>query len=498
MKPRRPFLGRVFPSTAAHRAFRWGWALAAWLGAVLVSCGGPSPVRAADITVDVATKHQAIEGFGTCLISWVPAMDEYYHSPEVIRTYAEDLRFNFLRCNLWGDGTIPETADPSRIRHTDPAFAANDPRTPVFLAFAKAIKKINPDVKVIGTVWSPPAWMKENRSITDRSSAAVLGETYETRDGRELTNRVKKEYYPHFVRWMVEMAKYYAAQGVPLDAISPANEPQFTQSFESCVWTPADLATILAMLDAELKKEGLDRIRIYGPESMTGFNWAGGPNELFDRALRTNPPALEALDVFATHGYADGFNADVSKNSSAQFWGLIRETGKPCWVTEGGTGDHEWPAPIGDRGVGAAIHNSLVAGQASAFVPWQFVERRPSVHALMTMQGKTKKTQVVRHYSRFIAPGSRRIAADPAYGEVAASAFLSPAGDGLTVVLINAKSEARPVSLTLRNGPSIARFQAVRTSATEDGQAVEPVTVEDGRATLEMPAQSIVTLTSEP
>jgi O-glycosyl hydrolase len=468
------------------------------LGACVAPAGGAGRAQAAEVTVDAGTRHQTIEGFGTCLISWVPAMDAYYRSPEVIRTYADDLRFHFLRCNLWGEGTIAETADPARIHHTDPAFAASDPRTPVFLAFARALKQLNPDLKVIGTVWSPPAWMKENRSITDRFSAAALGETYQSRDRGELTNRVKKEYYPHFVRWLVEMAKYYDSRGVPLDALSPANEPQFTQTFESCVWTPSDLATILAMLDAELKQEGLDRIRIYGPESMTDFNWAGGPNELFVRALRANPAALEALDVFATHGSEEGFEADASANSSAQFRDLIRETGKPCWVTEGGTGGHEWPAPIDERGVGAAIHNALVAGNASAFVPWQFAERRPSVHALMTTRGKTKKTQVVRHYSRFLAPGSRRIEADPAYGAVAASAYLTAAGDGMTLVLINARSEAQPVTVTLRNGPEIARFRAVRTSATEDCQVVEPVTVEDGRATWVMPGQSIVTLTSGP
>jgi O-glycosyl hydrolase len=243
--------------------------LALALGGVLGFETGRS--NAAEITVDAGKKYQTIEGFGTCLISWLPAMDAFYKTPEASRTYADDLRFNFLRCNLWGDGTIPRTDDPARISHLDPAFAAKDPRTPVFLSFATAIKRINPGVHVIGTVWSPPAWMKENASITDKASGAALGETYASKKGA-LTNRVKKEYYPHFVKWLVEMAKYYRAHGVPLDAISPANEPQFTQSFESCVWTPSDLVTVIAMLGAELQKEGMGSTRIFGPESMTGFN----------------------------------------------------------------------------------------------------------------------------------------------------------------------------------------------------------------------------------
>lgn len=128
---------------------------------------------AAEIVVEAGIKHQTIEGFGTCLISWVPRMHQFYQTPEAAKTYAEDLRFNFLRCNLWGEGTIPRREDPSNIRCEDPAFAANDTRTPVFIDFAKAIQQINPNVKVIGTVWSPPAWMKENNAITGTFSGAA-------------------------------------------------------------------------------------------------------------------------------------------------------------------------------------------------------------------------------------------------------------------------------------------------------------------------------------
>ena len=41
--------------------------------------------------------------------------------------------------------------------------------------FGRGIRKLNPDVKIIGTAWSPPAWMKVNRSI------AVLGDKAATR-----------------------------------------------------------------------------------------------------------------------------------------------------------------------------------------------------------------------------------------------------------------------------------------------------------------------------
>ncbi|MFQ3669816.1 MAG: hypothetical protein SNJ61_13150, partial [Fimbriimonadaceae bacterium] len=207
----------------------------------------------AEITIDGTKTFQTVDGFGTCLISWDANMAAWYRRPEAVRIYAEELRFNILRTNLWGDGTIGPVADPARISHRDPAFARDDPRTPVFLEFARAARRINPDFKVIGSVWSPPAWMKENGRITDTLSGAIMGDDYTLNDNKGVSrNRVIPSRYPHMARWIVEMVRHYEANGVPVYAVSPANEPQFTQTFESCLWTPRDLAAVAGMTAREL------------------------------------------------------------------------------------------------------------------------------------------------------------------------------------------------------------------------------------------------------
>ena len=114
----------------------------------------------------------------------------------------------------------------------------------------------------------------------------------------------------------------------------------------------------------------------------------------------------------------------------------------------------------------------------------------------MNTRGKTKKTQVVRQYSRFISPGSVRVEATPAYDEVMASAYLTPAGDAVTLVLINPRGQEQPVTVALRGGPKVSQWQVIRTSSTEDCQLVVPVDVTEGKAAFTMPAQCIVTLTS--
>lgn len=457
-------------------------------GVSLFACANQSQSGTVEVVVDTTKRHQTIDGFGTCLISWEERMAEWYRRPEAAKIYAEELRFNILRCNLWGDGTIAES---NAIDHKDPAFARSDPRTPIFLQFAQAVQKYNPDLKVIGTVWSPPAWMKLNKRIVDDASGAIQGNDYlGDKGGRkvEFTNRVKPELYPHFAKWLVEMVKHYEANGVRMYAVSAANEPQFTQSFESCVWTAKDLATITGMTGELLQKEGLGRVKLFAPETMTGFNWDGGPNYLYTQAMRDNPTAWRHLDIWATHGYADGVKGDVSSNSSAKFWSIIEKDKKPYWVTEGGTGGHEWPQPVGEKGVGAAIHNAFVAGNASAFVPWQYAENSRSEHNLMPLEGLNKKTHVVRHYSRYIPAGSVRVDATPGYGKVNASAFVK--GDDITVVLLNTSTIPQRVSL---KGIGNRRLNVVRTSATEDSKELPAVGVGE---VVEVPGLGIVTLTT--
>jgi O-glycosyl hydrolase len=214
------------------------------------------------------------------------------------------------------------------------------------------------------------------------------------------------------------------------------------------------------------------------------------------KELADNPAAWKSLGFIASHGYEDGVRADVSKNSSAQFWQIIADHGKPYWVTEGATGHHKWPAPLANAGVAAAIHNALVAGNASAFVPWQFAEGGDSEHAITSTKELDKKGYVTRQFSRFIPAGSVRVDATPAYGDVNASAYVHDAARTLTVVLINPGKREQAVTLTLNGTPAAESLKTIRTSATESGAVLAPTAIDHGRATLALPAESIVTLTN--
>jgi glucuronoarabinoxylan endo-1,4-beta-xylanase len=445
---------------------------------------------ATDVVVDGATRHQTIEAFGTCLIAWSGRFRELYRTQEFQKIYVEGVGLNMLRVNMWGPTFEKPTEDYRQIRCDDFNMDADGGRPQIFVDFGRGILKLNPNIKIIGTVWSPPPWMKVNKSITDKKSGAIRAGGY-----GQITNKVDPKYYRHFCKWMVEYVKLHEKLGVPFYAVSPGNEVQFTQSFESCVWDGKDYANIVIMLREMLNAEGYGHIKIFGPETMTSHLYEGGTGS-YVNAIKDNPKALKALDVFATHGYEDGVKAEMSATSSRRFWELIKDTSKPFWITEGGTGGHDWPEPI-QKGIGNALHNALVAGNCSAFVPWQITENRKSTHGIMLMSEYTPKTYTAMHYSRFIKPDSVRIDAQPGFGDVQVGAFLHNQSGELAIVAINPTDEEQALNMTFDNLEGLTSLKVYRTSASENMQEIGEVFVTNNKTTFKMTPQSIVTFSGK-
>src|SRR5690606_3054470 len=140
--------------------------------------------------IDLSTRHQTIDGFGTCLTDWRPQFHELYATDAFRRTYAETVGCSMLRIFIWSL-TLPEPVDDWRdIRYQDFTLEGKAYPARSFLEFARGIREINPDIKVIGTVWSPPPWMKINERFKGTRADAINAVSY-TRDGRTFDNRLK-------------------------------------------------------------------------------------------------------------------------------------------------------------------------------------------------------------------------------------------------------------------------------------------------------------------
>ncbi len=107
------------------------------------------------------------------------------------------------------------------------------------------------DFKLISSPWSPPPWMKDT------------GEFYvqkERRGGSLLT-----KHYETFARYFVKYIETYAAEGVPVWAITPINEPMGNAgNWESMEMTPEEQRDFIRVLGPQLRSANLDtRILIF-------------------------------------------------------------------------------------------------------------------------------------------------------------------------------------------------------------------------------------------
>src|SRR5207237_10032351 len=68
----------------------------------------------------------------------------------------------------------------------------------------KEILKIAPDIKVMGSPWSPPVWMKSNQ--------------------KSMGGSLKPEFYGAYANYFVKYIQGMQAEGIRIDAITVQNE----------------------------------------------------------------------------------------------------------------------------------------------------------------------------------------------------------------------------------------------------------------------------------
>lgn len=102
----------------------------------------------------------------------------------------------------------------------------------------KEILAINPGIKIMGSPWSAPAWMKTNNNI--RGGA------------------LKKECYDVYARYLVKYIQSIKKEGITLDAITIQNEPLNSKNTPSMQWFWAEQAEFIKNnLGPAFKKEGI-------------------------------------------------------------------------------------------------------------------------------------------------------------------------------------------------------------------------------------------------
>ena len=213
------------PTPVAAAAHGWvttgdGSQLLAELKVTLkVRAAGAATSAASDITVDTHTDHQTMDGFGASLT---------HSSAEVLMGLPEDrrtevmtelfdpngpVRIELLRIPIGASDFVPSQAFtlddvPSGETDWDLQNFSVAPDENTLLPLLRQAMELNPDLKIIASPWSPPAWLKTSGSL---EGGALLDE---------------QRAYDTYSQYFIKFVQAYQDAGVPVWSLTVQNEPQ--------------------------------------------------------------------------------------------------------------------------------------------------------------------------------------------------------------------------------------------------------------------------------
>jgi glucosylceramidase len=392
--------------------------------------------RADAIVVDASSAKQEILGFGGALTDSTCYLLSRMVS-EQRRMLMQDL-FGADAMGLNVCRTTIGASDYSVSAYSYDESAEPDPELKKFsiehdrayiLPILKEARRLNPELFLFSSPWSPPGWMK--------SSNTLLGGTI-----REANFGAYAEY---FRRFLLD----YKAAGVEIDAVTVQNEVDSEQqgTMPQCLWGQQDeIAFAKQYLAPALRGAGL-QTKIWVLDHNYDL-WGRALDELSDRGL------ADAIDGVAWHGYLG--------HPSAMSLVHDQHPDKNAYWTEGGP-DITQPDYQTDWARWGELFNGILNNWARSITAWNLVldeHGKPKIGPFscggtVTLEGsgnivRSGQYWALSHFSRHIKRGARVIATSsmeplPSGGalldqdksmSLTHSAFRNPGGD-MVVVLAN-------------------------------------------------------------
>ncbi len=165
------------------------------------------------IDVDSITAYQSIDGFGytltsgsATLINALSAATKASLLQELFGTGSNSIGVSYLRMSIGASDlsasvySCDDVANDTTLANFSLAKDEVD-----LIPLLKQIVAINPNIKIIATPWSAPAWMKDNAS--------------------SIAGSLQTKYYNIYAKYFVKFIQQIKADGITIDAITPQNEP---------------------------------------------------------------------------------------------------------------------------------------------------------------------------------------------------------------------------------------------------------------------------------
>ena len=281
----------------------------------------------------------------------------------------------------------------------------------------KQILAINPNIKILGSPWSPPVWMKDN--------------------GNTIGGSLQPQYYNVYANYFVKYIHQMQVKGIPVNAITVQNEPQNPSNNPSMLMSATQQANFIKNnLGPAFQSAGI------GTKIIIWDHNCDNPN--YPISILNDAVAKTFIDGAAFHLY----NGDISALSNVH----TAHPDKNLYFTE------QWTAGSGsfDGDLKWHLKNVIIGSMrnwSKVALEWNLANN-PSYgpHTIggcteckgaITISGSSISKNVgyyiVAHASKFVPSGSVRIASS-LVSNLPSVAFKTPTGKKILIVVNESSS----------------------------------------------------------
>jgi len=295
------------------------------------------------------------------------------------------------------------------------------------LPILRQARSANPDLFLFSSPWSPPGWMKAGGSM--------------------LGGSMRRKYLPNYAQYFLKFLQAYAAEGVPIQAVTPQNEVDTDQDgrMPACIWPQEyEIAFVRDHLGPLLQQQGIST-KIWVLDHNYDL-WGRAIHELDDPGLRHYANAV------AWHGYA-GSPEMMSKVHDAH------PDADMHW-TEGGP-DYTSPDYLTDWTRWGQTFIGALRNWCRSITGWNLAldeHGQPNIGpfscgGVVTIHSQTKEITrsgqywALAHFARCIRRGARRFDSQGTIPDVDHIAFENP--DRQKVLVVANSGAARTVILQM-------------------------------------------------
>lgn len=397
------------------------------------------------ITIDTKTIYQEINGFGGAFNEkgWVALSvlnpDKRDEVLKALFDPAEGAGFNICRVPIGASDyavsryTLNEVKDDYQMKH----FSIERDKG-CLIPYIKAAMKFRPDLRIWGSAWTPPTWMKTNGHF----------------DGGSMKDDPK--IYDAYSLYLARFLEAYQEEGINVYAVAVQNEPDIVRNYPTCLWTEKQFLTFIRDHLGLLFKE----------RGVRGEIWLGtmddGDFNKYPRTVLSDP---KANNFITTVGYQWG-----GLNSVA--WTRKNYPTKRIMQTETECGNWYWregfdpDKPQNDWNYGAYTWNKVkdyFERGVNSYMLWNMVldqegknidSVRPwPQNAAVVVDTETKSViytpmyYAFKHFSHFVKPGAHLIRVKSSGALKDALAFKNPDGK---VVLVMQNTAPKSINLKIK------------------------------------------------